>query len=100
MQFALDIGDREKHRIELRRSPWSGTLRITVNGQAVAGKSPWDMFTHCNYRFVDRYEFTVGEREKHQVAMVHERPLRWAGLRRQHYRVYVDGQLAAEHYGY
>jgi hypothetical protein len=100
MRFALDIGDREHHHIELNRSPWFGAVLITVNGQPVAGKSPWGVFTHFNYRFVDRYEFTVGEHEKHQVAMVHERPLLWGGLRRQQYRVYVDGELAAEHYGY
>jgi hypothetical protein len=100
MRFELEIGDQEKNRIELYRHPWRGTLRITLNGQLVASKSPWSFFTHFNFQFVKRYEFTVGGKEKHQVTIEHERPLLFGGLRRQKYRLYVDGQLAEQHYGF
>jgi hypothetical protein len=49
---------------------------------------------------VKRYEFRVGQQESHEVAIEHERPWFFGGLRRNTYRVYVDGKLAQEHYGF
>src|SRR5580704_3535527 len=100
MRFTLDVGNQEKSHIELYRNHCSGRMRITVNDRLVAQKSPWTFSTHFNFEWVKRYELTVGEKEQHQVVIEHERPFLLAGFRRQKYRVYVDGQLAREHYGF
>jgi hypothetical protein len=78
----------------------SPPARITVDDQPIAGRSPWAFSTHFNFRHLKRYQFTVGKDEQHQVVIEHERSLLWAGLRRQKYRVYVDGQAVQEHYGF
>ena len=100
MRFTLDVGNQEKNHIEFYRNPCSGRMRIKVNDRLVAQKSPWHFSTHVNFEWVKHYEFTVGEKERHQVVIEHERPFLLGGLRRQKYRVYLDGQLAQEHYGF
>ncbi len=100
MQFALEIGNQEKTRIEFYRNPWGGTMRITANGQTVTAKSSRDLSIHFNFEYVKRYEVTVGKQEKHQFAIEHERPRLLGGLRPHTYRVYVDEQLVEEHHGF
>jgi hypothetical protein len=100
MRFALEVGTHEKTRIEVCRNPWWGRMKISANGALVAARSPWNLSTHFSFEFVKRYEFTVGDNEKHKVGIEHERPRLLAGFRRQEYRVYVDGQLVEEHYGF
>jgi hypothetical protein len=41
----------------------------------------------------------VGEHERHSVRIEKERKLFMAGLRKQKYRVYVDGRLLSEYEG-
>ncbi len=63
--------------------------------------SPWSPSAHFTFRkSVKRHEFTVGKEEKHQIMIEHRRALFVAGLRRQKYTVYVDGELLEEHYGF
>lgn len=100
MRFSLEVGDAERHRIEFHRGPMLGGVTITANGRVVGERSAAMPSTHFNLDMVKRYELTVGTNEPHQVAIEHERPRFLAGFRRQTYRVFVDGRLAAEHYGY
>jgi hypothetical protein len=100
MQFSFEIGDREKIRIEFSRGFWWGGVTITANGQLVASRSALDPSTQFNFDFVKRYEFIVGDKEEHKVAIEHKRPVIFGGIRRQTYRVIVDEHLLEEHYGY
>jgi hypothetical protein len=100
MQFSFEVGDNEKVRIEFSRDPFFGTMKVTANGEVVAARSPSNVSTHFSFTFVNRYAFTVGERERHDVVVEHSRPKLFGGLRPQTYRVYVDGALVAEHAGY
>jgi hypothetical protein len=100
MRFTFEVGDGQKCRVEFYRDPLFGTLTITADGRLVAFKDPAQLSTHFSFEFRKRYEFAVGEAEKHQVAIEHERPWLLGGLREHTYRVFVDGQLAEECRGY
>lgn len=100
MEFTFGIGDQEKCRVEFCRNSFTGRIAVTVNGEELSLQSPWSPSTHVTFKLVKRYEFTVGKKEKHQIMIEHRRPLFLAGLRRQKYTVYVDGELLEEHYGF
>jgi len=100
MKFSFDVGETEKCRAEFSRNPFNGRVTVTVDGESVTLTSPWDPSTHFETRLTRRYQFTVGDEEKHEVVIEKERPLLCAGLRRQKYRVLVDDSLVEEHYGF
>jgi hypothetical protein len=100
MRFSLEVGDGEKCRVEFYRGPLFGAMTVTANGKLVAFKDPEKLSTHFSFEYVNRYEFSVGEHEPHEVAIEHERPWFLGGLRRNQYRVYVDGKLVEGHYGF
>jgi hypothetical protein len=100
MRFTLEIGDKEKSRVEFSRSALTGAMQATVDGQRVAHQSPFSPFTHfCGGRR-RRYEFTVGKVERHKVVLEKERPWLIAGFRPQTYRVFVDGEMIHEQTGF
>jgi hypothetical protein len=49
---------------------------------------------------VKRYTFVVGQGERREVTIEHERPVVLGGLRPNKYRVFVDGQMTEMHQGY
>jgi len=100
MRFTLEVGDKEKSRIEFSRNWFTGAMRALVDGRRVAEQSPLSPFTHFSGARKRRYEFSVGKTETHQVVLEKERPLMIAGFRPQTYRVFVDGQLVHEQSGY
>lgn len=100
MRFSFKVGDVERSRIEFHRDPMLGGVTITANSRPVGGRSAALPSTHFNLERVKRYEFAVGTNEPHQIVIEHEAPRPLAGFRRHWYRVFVDGQLTAEHYGY
>ncbi len=100
MRFTLEVGDKEKSKIEFSRNWFTGAMRALVDGRRVAQQSPFSPFTHFSFRKKWRYEFSVGKTETHQVVLERERPWLVAGFRPQTYRVFVDGQLVHEQSGY
>jgi hypothetical protein len=100
MKFAFEVGDSEKARVEFYRNPWIGTMRITANGQQVAHVDPTHLSTHFDLQWVKRYTFVVGQQERHEITIEHERPVFAGGLRPNEYRVFVDGKMTEEHHGY
>ena len=100
MRFSFEVGKGEKCRIEFYRGPLFGGVTVTANGKLVAFKDPEKLSTHLSFDLVKRFEFSVGENEPHEVTIEHERPRFLGGLRRHKYRVYVDGKLVEEHYGF
>ena len=69
MKFAFEVGDSEKARVEFYRSPWIGTMRITVDGQQVVYVAPTCLCTHFSFKWVKRYTFVVGKAERHEITI-------------------------------
>jgi len=100
MKFDFEIGGQPPVRIVFRRNAFTGTMRITADGQTVGATSPFMPSTHLDDRKVKRYEFTTGTGTPHQVAIEHHFPRFFAGFRPQTYRLFVDGSLKKAYEGY
>lgn len=100
MKFDFEVGGPPPVRIEFRRNAFTGTMRITANGQTVAGASPFMPSTHFDDRKVKRYELTTGTDTPHHVVIEHQFPRFFAGFRPQTYRLFVDGSLKKVYEGY
>jgi hypothetical protein len=100
MNFVLEIGDKEKSKVEFSRKWFTGAMKILVDGLRVAHESPLSPATHFGVKLKRHYEFEVGKAEKHKVLLENERPLLLAGVRAHTYRVFVDGRLVHEQSGY
>jgi hypothetical protein len=94
MQFSFEVGEYEKHIVRLDYEQMIGLLGIYVDNQEVVKELR--MFS---FSLIKKYEFIVGVEERHHVRIEKERKLFLAGLRKQKYRVYVDGQLIKEYEG-
>lgn len=100
MKFELEVGSTEKHQITFDRSWFTGAMSIKVDGHEVASRSSLNPATHVFFELVERFPFSVGQGDRHDVLIEHERPVLIAGLRPHKYRVFVDGQLVQERRGY
>jgi len=85
--FWFDVGHQERHRVEFSFSRWWGGLKIKVDGSVVVSERL--MFS---LRLTRRYEFTVGQVEKHLVAIEKKRAPLFGGILPSTYRVFIDGQ--------
>lgn len=100
MKFSIDVGDKEKTRIDFVRGFCLGKMEIRANGELVGSNDLTDLSTHFNFQFVRRYPFEVGDKERHRLVIEHERPAFCGGMRKNWYRVIVDGKLVQEYHGY
>lgn len=100
MRLTSQIGKTEQSRIDVLRNPLTGAFRILANGCAVVERAAGSLAAGLSFARVQRYEFAVGDAEKHQVIVEHEFPAFLAGFRRQTYRVFSDGELVAKKHGY
>ncbi len=100
MKFTLEVGEKEKHQIDYYRNWFFGAERLRADGQLVASRSVVSPSNYVSFPLCRRYEFTVGEVEKHTVVFEKQRPLLFAGLRPHIYRVLLDGKLVFERQGY
>ena len=85
--LTFDVGQAERHRVELSFERMLGGLTIKVDGQLVESDR-----NLVSFRLTRRYEFTVGQAERHAVAIEKKRKLLLAGFRPSLYQVFVDGQ--------
>jgi Fas apoptotic inhibitory molecule (FAIM1) len=85
--FWFDVGHQERHRVEFSFSRSWGRLKIKVDGSVVV--SDQLMFS---FKLTKRYEFTVGQAEKHLVAIEKKRSALFGGIIPSTYRVFIDGQ--------
>ena len=100
MKFTLEIGEKEKHRIDYYRNWFSGTERLQADGVVVASRSVISPSNYVSFPLCRRYEFSVGTAEPHNVVFEKERPLLFAGFRPHTYRVIVDGKLVHQQQGF
>jgi len=94
MQFSFNVGVNEKHRVDFSFDQFIGNLQILVDGQTAVKD-----FRMFSLSLTKRYEFSVGEQERHDVVIEKKRKLFLAGLRPQSYKIFVDGKLVETHEG-
>ena len=94
MQFSFMVGVNEKHRVDFSFDQFLGHLDILVDGQPAVKD-----FRMFSVSLTKRYEFTVGNEERHNVVIEKQRKLFLAGLRPQKYRIFIDGELVQTHEG-
>lgn len=95
MYFSFEVGIQEKHFVVVDYNQMVGLMSILVDNRQVV--SELRMFS---LSLVKSYDFIVGVNERHAVRVEKERKLFMAGLRKQKYRVYIDGQLVQQHEGF
>ena len=100
MRFTIEVGEKEKWKIEFSRNWFTGAMQTLVDGQPVAQQSSLSPSTHFNLSNKRCYEFSVGRAEPHKVVIETERPWMFGGFRPHKYRVSVDGQMIHEQTGY
>lgn len=94
MKFSFQVGTQEQHQIDFSFDQFAGNLEIRVDGQPLVKD-----FRMFSLRLTKRYEFSVGSRELHQIAIEKKRKLLLAGVRPQRYRIFIDGRLAQTYEG-
>ena len=94
MEFSFTVGTNEKHQVDFSFDQSFGTLEIRVDGQPKVKELR--MFS---LSLTKRYEFEVGQQERHQVVIEKKRKLFLAGLRPQQYRIFIDGNLVQSYEG-
>jgi hypothetical protein len=94
MKFTVQVGNKES-QVDFQRDPWTGSVRISVEGHTVVEQSGPAMW--FGLMPVRRYEFHA---ESHDVVVEHERPLFFASFRPHDYRVFVDGRIIHKQHGY
>jgi len=94
MQFSFTVGINEQHRVDFSFDQFIGNLEIKVDGETAVKD-----FRFASLKVTKRYDFVVGVNERHPVAIAKTRKLFFGGLRRQQYRVFIDGQLAQTYKG-
>jgi len=94
MQFSFMVGINEKHQVDFSFDQMIGNLQILVDGQPKV--RDLRMFS---LSLSKRYEFEVGQAERHQVVIEKKRKLFLAGLRPQRYRIFIDGNLVQTYEG-
>ncbi len=119
MKFSFEVGAREKHQIDFSWGQLIGNLRVKVDGELIkkdmtlwspvswtgsplaSSVEKWNVLdSGFEVQLVDKWEFEVGDEERHEIRIEKERARLVAGLRPQKYRVFVDGRLINEHHGY
>ncbi|MBO0805377.1 MAG: hypothetical protein J2P25_20145 [Nocardiopsaceae bacterium] len=85
--FHFDVGVRERHRVDFAFDRWSGSLKIRLDGFLLDTDRLF-----MSVKTTRRYEFTVGQSERHAVVIEKRRKLLLAGFRKSDYLVLVDGQ--------
>ena len=94
MDFTIPVGAAEKHDVHMHFNQWFGQVRITVDGERVAGD--WRPFT---FRTTRRYEVPVGHEERHDVVIEKRRKAAFGGFRSQTCQVRVDGEPVGTFFG-
>ncbi|MBI1369913.1 MAG: hypothetical protein GC162_14820 [Planctomycetes bacterium] len=94
MKFNVTISGK---CVEFSRHWFTGRAVVTVDGVRVPLQSPYNLGTHFSFscKRIWHVEF-----DGHTLVIEKSRPVFFAGLRPQSYRVFCDGELVAEETGY
>ena len=89
--FAFDVGDTERHCVEVHWGQWRGDTEILVDGRETVRTRH-----HFGIRLTRGYHLDVGDAEVHSVTVEKTRRLVLGGFRHQTFRAVVDGQVVGE----
>jgi hypothetical protein len=93
IDFALDVGEEEKHRVAFHWGQLFGRVRITVDDVQVVEKN---QAISLRFARTKKFEFSVGQVEVHDVVIEKTSKRVLGGARKQDCRVVVDGEVVAE----
>jgi hypothetical protein len=91
MELGFDVGSAEKHRVVFRFSKFWGTVNLDVDDEPVVRE-----IRIFSISLTQKYVVSVGTSERHEIRIEKDRPVAFAGARRQPVRAYVDDVLVAE----
>jgi hypothetical protein len=94
MEFTVEIGAEERHRLHTKFDQVFGQVKVEVDGKNVA--QDWRSFSLHRTR---RYEFVVGTKESHDVVIELTRKGVVGGFRSQTCQVFVDGESVGAYVG-
>jgi hypothetical protein len=94
IDFAIEIGEQEKHLVTFHWGQLFGRVRIIVDGEQVVEKN--QAFT-LRTPPTRKFEFSVGQAETHDVVIEKTRKRVLGGARKQDCKVLVDGSLVGEY---
>lgn len=92
LDFSFDVGTSEVHHVTFHWRQWWGEAIIDVDGiQVLRERNPFAL------QSLRQFEVFVGSLEGHHVVIEKHKHRALGGLRRQSFRVLVDGDLLEEH---
>jgi hypothetical protein len=92
VEFEFDVGSSEKHHVSFAWGQAWGEASVNVDGREVLReKHPFGI------KKIRRYEVPVGDSEVHSVVIEKQKPVLAGGVRKQTFRVLVDGDLLGEY---
>jgi hypothetical protein len=94
IDFEFHVGDSEQHRVAFHWGQFFGRVRITVDYLEVVGENKAVRLTSPSVR---KFEFSVGDTERHDVLIEKHRKRFLGGARKQTCRAFVDGALVGEY---
>jgi hypothetical protein len=100
MKFSFKLPDHEATVIEFYRSSLWGSVWIKANGQKVLSRSAFNPLNQVSFSLTKNYEFSLPGSSPRHVCITKERPLLFAGFRRNRYIVTFNGHPIEEHVGY
>jgi hypothetical protein len=87
LDFEFEVGENERHNVAFQFDQLWGPLKISVDGKRVVRK-----LGIFSLRRTNRFEFSVGSSEPHQVRIDKTRRALVGGLQAQECVTFVDGQ--------
>lgn len=94
MEFTVEIGNEEKHRLHMKFDQVFGHVHVEIDGKSVA--HDWRSFSLHRTR---RYELSIGRDESHDVVIELTRKGVVGGFRSQSCQVLVDGTSIGTYVG-
>jgi hypothetical protein len=93
--LSFEVGEEERHRVVISFNPIFFWLSVEVDGESVRC-GPIFMWPRLVPRLVERFKFTVGYDEKHEVNIACKIPFFLPQFRRLSWQVHVDGELVEQ----
>jgi hypothetical protein len=94
IDFAFEVGEEEKHRVEFHWGQLFGRVRVTVDDVEVVQHNRPQMLRSSARR---EFAFSVGQDEVHAVVIEKISHRFLGGARKQKCRAFVDGELVGEY---
>lgn len=85
MNYRFEVGQYERHYVELRYEVFFGQFKAFVDGRLVFSDLPFFAFG-----LTRTFQFYVGMQERHLIRVEKTRKLFFPAFQPQQYRIYID----------